>query len=163
MMLMRLRMLGRDERGASLVEFALFAPILGLMTMGITDLSRGISERLKLTQAVNRVIEIAASRPLPADQDADEVDYDFLKDEAAAAADVPVDQVTLTKWLECDGVEQDDFAGSCGSTDPIARYIQIRIDTLYEPTFFAGPVATMAGANDDGALPIFAEAAVRIQ
>ena len=159
----RLQSLRKDERGTSVVEFAMFAPFLGFIAMGIADLSRGFSERMALSQAVNRTIEIASSRSLRGDQDSDEVDYSFLKQQAADAAGVPLDQVTLTKWLECDGVEQPEFEGACAQDQLIARYLKLRVDSVYDPIFSFGPVATLSHANSDGTLPIFAEAAVRIQ
>ena len=47
----------RDERGASIIELALVAPVLASMLVGMVDLSRAYSYKLKLEQAAQRAIE----------------------------------------------------------------------------------------------------------
>jgi Flp pilus assembly protein TadG len=154
-----LRRLRRDERGTSVVELALILPFLTALTVGVIDLSNGISMRFNLHQSVHRTLELAASRTLTLDQETQEYDFDFLIEEAAAAANVEPEAVTLSKWLECDGVEQDEteFYGQCPIGETSARYIQVRIDKVYTPTF---PIGVVGGGGD---IPLFAEAAVRIQ
>lgn len=147
----------RDRRGASVVELALLLPFLTLLMVGMIDLSNGVTARFMLSQAVNRTLEMAAGHHFLADKDDDEVQYDFLKTEAADAAGVDTENVTLTTWLECDGVKQADYDGTCPADESIARYLQIRIDTVYSPMFSIGPL------GDQGFIPMFAEAAVRIQ
>jgi hypothetical protein len=44
--------LARSERGASIVEFALLAPIFVALVMGIVDFGMGLSENLALRQGV---------------------------------------------------------------------------------------------------------------
>ena len=156
--------LHRDERGAGVVELAILLPVLALMTTGIVDLSNGLSERLRLHRAVHQTLEIAAAHRIRVDPNASQPNYDFLAAEAATAADVPEDQVTLTKWLECDGVEQPDFYDDCDAGQAIARYVQIRIDNDFKPMFDYGPLGRASGyAAADGTVPLFAEAAVRVQ
>ena len=46
-----------EERGASVIEFALFAPILGVMLMGVTDLAMGYSTKLRVEAAIFRALE----------------------------------------------------------------------------------------------------------
>lgn len=152
-----LKKLAGDRRGTSVVELALLLPFLTLLTVGIVDLSNGIATRMQLSQAVNRTLEMAAGHDLTADKDESEVDFDYLKEEAARAADVDIDNVTLETWLECNGVEQDDYESTCDAGEVIARYLQIRIDTVFDPTFNIGPLGGEEG------VPLFAEAALRIQ
>ena len=38
----------RDERGTSLIEMAMLAPLLATLTIGMVDISRGYSEKLFL-------------------------------------------------------------------------------------------------------------------
>lgn len=91
----RLAALRCDSRGASLLEFGLFFPILALFLLGTIDLGRGLAAKFHLEQAAQRTIELAnlGNRP--------QADYSFLIAEAAAAAEVPATQVTLEQWLEC--------------------------------------------------------------
>lgn len=149
----------RDRRGTSVVELALLLPFLTLLMVGIIDLSNGVATRFMLSQAVDRTLEMAAGHNFVADKDDSEVQYDFLKQEAAVAAGVETEDVTLTTWLECNGAKQPDYYGSCSSGESIARYLQIRIDADFDPMFDIGPLSR----GGDGPVPLFAEAAVRIQ
>lgn len=160
-LLARLR---RDERGAGVVELAILLPVLALMTTGIIDLSNGISERLRLHRAVHQTLEMAAAHRVQVGPEDNHPSYDFLAAAAAEAAAVPEDQVKLTTWLECDGVEQPGFYDSCTPGQAIARYVQIRVESNFTPTFDYGPLGRATGHTaPDGTIPLFAEAAVRIQ
>jgi Flp pilus assembly protein TadG len=149
--LFRFRTLAGDQRGTSLIEFGFLAPMLALLTMGIIDLSRGLAERFAIQQAVNRSLELLQARPAVAGATDTEVDYDFVKAEAVRAADVDEDQVTLTKWLECDGEEQGDFNGSCEDGEDTARYLRVRIVKDFEGEFYFDTI------------PMAASGALRIQ
>ena len=46
--------LGRDERGASIIELALTAPFLAAMVIGMVDISRGYHAKLTLEQVAQR-------------------------------------------------------------------------------------------------------------
>lgn len=173
-----LRCLARDERGTGLVEMALLAPVLALFTVGIVDLGMGLTRRMELHQAVHRTLEKVAAREFVIEtKDDGSLDTAYIKEDAAAGAGVEEDEVTVRAWLECDGEEQDNFndtcappAGApaaCSSTTPpasancqaiVARYVEVRIDSSYRPTF--GRVVPVL---EDGTFPLFAEAAVRLQ
>ena len=144
MIRLRLLALARDERGTSLIEFGFLAPFLALLTMGVIDLSRGIAERFATQQAVNRSLELVQARPGVADADDDDVDYSYVRTAAAAAAGVPENQVTLTRWLECDGVEQASVTGTCADGEDIARYLRVRIDKDFEGEFYFGTIPMRA-------------------
>ena len=55
--MIRFARLARDDRGASIVELALVVPIMGSLLIGMVDLSRAYSHKLKLEQAAQRAIE----------------------------------------------------------------------------------------------------------
>jgi hypothetical protein len=149
-----LRPLGGDERGASVIELGLFAPVLALMVMGISDIAMSYATKLRLEQAAYTALEKVAVGSV-------QTDYDFLRTDAARAGDVAEADVTVDAWLECDGVRQADFAGVCPDGEMISRYVRVTIDSGYTPTFDYGPLA--AAARDDGSIPVTASAAVRIQ
>ena len=46
-----------DERGAAVIELAMVAPMLALMTIGVVDLSNAYSRKLALEQGAQRAIE----------------------------------------------------------------------------------------------------------
>jgi Flp pilus assembly protein TadG len=132
----KLRLLARDERGTSLIEFGFLAPFLGLLAMGVIDLSRGLAERFAIQAAVNASLELVQARPAVAGDDATDVDYTFVRTEAAALAKVPVAQVTLTRWLECDGVEQPRVTGTCSANQDVARYLRIHVAKNFQGDFY---------------------------
>ncbi|HEV2745719.1 MAG TPA: TadE/TadG family type IV pilus assembly protein [Allosphingosinicella sp.] len=150
--------IGSDERGTSVVELALLLPLLTILIVNITDLSIGITKRLDLHQAVHRTIELAAASTFQRDPETGEYDFSFLETQAAEAAGVDVEDVSVVHWLECDGVEQDDEDTICPAGEPIARYLQIRVDSGFTPMFGISVVGQ--GADY---VPLFAEAAVRFQ
>ncbi|HEX8526185.1 TadE/TadG family type IV pilus assembly protein [Allosphingosinicella sp.] len=154
----RLAALARDSRGVTLVEFGLLFPILAVMVLGTIDVSRGLSTKFALEQAAQRTIEIASLGDRP------QQDYSFLRAHAAAAAEVPIAQVTVSQWLECDNVRQSSFNGVCQGDEQAARYVEISLYQDYLPSFSYGPFASgFANARSDGSLRIVADAGVRVQ
>ena len=178
--------LRRDQRGASVIELAVVAPVLSLLAMGIIDLSNGFTRRLELIEAVDRTLEklaaqnfriptvvtAAATSSAPAQTDPD---FSALVADTAAAAGVPASAVTVVRWLECDGVEQGSFTADCPKRSTagcevasppaslncnaiIARYVQIRVDSSFRPMF-----GRIVAPRADGTYPLSVEAALRIQ
>jgi Flp pilus assembly pilin Flp len=147
--------IARDERGATIIEFGLLAPVLALFVMGIIDVSRGLSERFSLEQAVGRSLELVQSRnAAPAVQeegDTPEDAYQFAVDEAKAAAG-PGAVVTPTLWRECDGVETTPFEENCddnadGTPKDTARYLKIRITKTFQGEYFLGATTMVASGS----------------
>jgi len=157
---MRLRTLVRDQKGASAVELGLIAPFLGFLVLGITDLGQGLAAQFELRQAAHRAVEMISVKPPTADGGTGVVDYEYLRTEAANAAGVDVEDVTLTKWLQCDGEEAGSYDDECDSDQETARYISIEIESSYELNFPTGPLAQADGSSS---IPISAQASVRIQ
>jgi Flp pilus assembly pilin Flp len=149
-----LRPLLRDDRGVSMIEFALVAPVIGLMLVSITDYSMAFSERLALQSAANRTIERASLGTSPTSTTSTDPDYyKYLRAEAATAAGVPLSQVAYTPVLKCDEQLMPSFSDVCEEKQEIARYITIRIVKDFVPSF------PWSGASG----PIAGEATVRVQ
>ena len=145
----RLRALARDERGTSLIEFGFLVPVLALLAMGVIDLSRGLAERFALQQAVNRGLELIQARPAVAGADSDDVDYDFVKVEVAAAAGVanPDSQVTLTRWLECNGGDPKPVTDTCADGQDVARYLRVRVTKNFIGEFYYASIPMAASGT----------------
>jgi Flp pilus assembly pilin Flp len=176
-LLLAFRAVRRDERGAGLVELALIAPMLAVLTVGIVDLTQGVTRRMQLHDAAHRTLEKVAARNFKLDLKSDgEPDTVLIEAEAEAAAG-PGSKATVYSWLECDGEEQPKFSSKCpplenpdpGCTDPsppvgancepiLARYIRITVESSFRPTF-----GTFVAPEKDGTFPLWAEAAVRVQ
>jgi Flp pilus assembly protein TadG len=136
-----------------LVEFAAVAPFVAMLFIGIADLGRGYITRFALQQAANRTLELAV-------QGTTSSDYTFLRQEAATAAGVPLANVTLAQWLECNGGTPRAYDSTCNDGEQIARYVRITINSVFRPLF-----TTMgyANVNPDRSVPISARAALRVQ
>jgi Flp pilus assembly pilin Flp len=167
----------RDERGTGVVELAMIAPVLALLTVGIVDLTQGISRRMELHDAVHGTLEKVAARNFKLTLKPDgEPNTDLIEADAEDAAG-PGTVATVTAWLECDGEQQNKFSGDCppleepdpectDTTPPasanceavLARYIRVRVEGSYRPT-----IGRVIVPNADGTVPLFAEAAVRVQ
>jgi Flp pilus assembly protein TadG len=143
--------IAQDRRGVSMIEFGLLAPVLAVLVGAIIDLSMGLSHVFTLQQSLNRSLEIVqANRPQKTAQ-ASDVDFSYLTREVAQAAGVPESKVGLTRWLECDGVKQSDYNGSCAVGADMARYIDLKVTKDY------------VGKMYMKTFPVTATAAVRIQ
>lgn len=144
------RAIAQDKSGTSTIELALAAPLFAVLLTGMIDVTMGFSRKITLEQAAQRSIEMASVTSKMGS------DYQYVRQEAADAANEPVEKVTLDRWLECDGVRQESFDGVCGDEQQVARYLSIRIDGQFKPMF--GLVAGGAGY-----IPIKGDAAVRVQ
>lgn len=153
----RLRSLGRDSTGTSVIEFALFAPILCVTLMGVTDVSMAYSRKLAVEQAAFRALEnVSVIAP--------QASYDYLKADAAAAdgpGGVQAADVTVTTWIECNNVRQAATVTSCPTGELISQYVEVSIASSYTPMFFEGPLA--ATGNASGQVNLVAAASVRIR
>src|SRR5688500_767455 len=116
-----IRTLGRDERGASIIEMAMVLPVLATLLVGMVDISRAYSFKLQLEQAAQRSIEKVQQYRTTSST------FSTLQTEAATAAGVPTTDVTVDYWLECNGARQTSYATVCPTTQTRVRYITVSI------------------------------------
>ena len=141
--MIRFPRLARDDRGTSIVELALVAPIIASLLIGMVDLSRAYSAKLQLEQASQRAIEKVQQ------YQATSSTYGTLQAEAAQAArdhgftSVQNSDVTIEYWLECNGARKADYNSSC-NTAPVsegglgetqARWISVDVKGTFTPLF----------------------------
>jgi Flp pilus assembly protein TadG len=122
----------RDQRGSSVIELAIAAPIFGMFLVGMTDLSRGYSAKLQLEQAAQRTIEYVQRNGYKTS------DNNTLKSEAATAAGVATTAVAVNSWLECyngGSTTTKAFAQTCSGGETYARYVSVDISKVYTPIF----------------------------
>ena len=139
-----IRKLGGDERGVSVVELGLVAPVLALMIAGIIDLSQGLAQRFAMQQAVNRSLELVLAVPPPGDPDEADVDYSYVADEVAAVAEVSADQVTLDRWLQCNETRMEEYTASCAEGEDTARYLSLSVEKPFHGNFLVGDMDIVA-------------------
>lgn len=144
-----------DASGTSTIELALIFPVGMLMMLGAIDSSLGFAEKLRVEAAAARAIEriTAISRV--------QTTYTASQAEAAAAANVPVSDVTVTNWLECNNVVQPSFSGVCpNNSDQIARFVKVSIRGKFTPTInYGGFLST----DNNGFVRVSGDASVRVQ
>ena len=142
----------RSERGTSVIELSALSPMLLSMVLGLIDASLGFTAKLKLQQAATRSIEMATAGGIASPA------FDSLADEAATASGVSRDNITVTKWLECNGVRQDSFDAICTSGQQYARYVSVTINSSYTPMLSSA----MRAFGLPGTLSLVGKASVRM-
>jgi len=146
-----LHRIGRDRRGASIIELALALPFLSVMLVGLVDVASCYSAQMSIHQAAARSLErvqVSGSN----------ADFAYVKTEAASAAGVPESQVTVETWLECDNVKQAASVSTCTATQVSAKYVKVTIASSYTPYFAYSPLGTR---GSDGKVPLSAFSSVR--
>lgn len=155
--MMRLLRIGRDQRGAAVVELALAAPFFAALFIGIVDLSRAYSMKLRLEQSAQRAIEgIEQQHSVLSDYSS----YGTEASTAATAAGYSGSTATVDYWLECNGVRQSDPTTPCNSGQTYARYVTITVSNTYTPFFSS---RAWPGANAQGNIPVSGYAGIRVQ
>lgn len=142
------------ERGNSFIEMALAAPVFAALLIGMVDISRGVSTKLKVVQAAQRTVELVQRSGFDYDQIA------ALEAEAESAAGEGSD-ATVTAWLEC-GTSTTRLAydGSCASGEPYSRHMDVTVTNSFTPMF---GTRFFPGANADGTFTVSGLAGVRVQ
>lgn len=166
--------LGANERGAAIIELALIAPVLGLMIVGIVDMSNAFSRKLALEQGAQRAIERIEQTT------ATDTVENTLKAEVVCQVDgtnsdgtcktspITTANVTVTFRLDCtdgsgnvttqtntDPATFDTYTCASGST--AAKYLQVQVTDQYTPMF---PIHFLA-INSDGTYHLSATAGMR--
>jgi Flp pilus assembly protein TadG len=149
--------LARDEKGASIIELALVAPFFGALIIGVADISRAYSSKLKLEQAAYRSIEkVQQYRDTTST-------FSTISSEATTAATAagftsPV--VTVDYFLECDGTRQTTYATNCSGSATPNRWITVDIAGTYTPMFAS---SIWPGSNANGTYTLHGKAGLRTQ
>ena len=147
------RNLAGDDRGAAVIELALIAPMLALLTIGIVDVSQAFGRKLALEQAAQRAVEKVMQTTGTTTPEG------TIKAEAATQAGVSEDDVTVTYTLECNGVAVADFDTECDPAQKEARYLTVTVIGSYTPMF----PAHYFGDDADKIYHMTATAGVRTQ
>ena len=158
--MMSITRLARDDRGASIVELALVAPILASLLIGMVDLSRAYSHKLLLEQAAQRSIEKVQQ------YQASSSTADLLKAETVAAAkdagfaSTTAADVTVDFWLECNGTRAADYNTVCPDGQTYGRWVSIDLQGTFSPMFRS---RRWPGANTNGTFTLHGRAGMRTQ
>lgn len=123
--------LSRDERGSVLIETAIVAPVLLLMSVGAYDVSRGVARQTELQEVAAQFAAIAMAR-----ETVGETELAQMKAIAVATAGVEEEAIDIVENVKC-GIEPDLYAATyeCPGDDEQSRILTITIDAAYVPTW----------------------------
>jgi Flp pilus assembly protein TadG len=156
-MIAKLKSLVRDESGASIIEMGMLLPFLGAMVIGVADISRAYSAKLKLEQAAYRAIEKVQQY-----RDTSST-FSTIQSEAttaATAAGFTSPSVSIDYFLECDGSRQATYNTNCTGSATPNRWIMVDITAKYTPMFAWNK---WPGSNADGTYTLHGKAGLRTQ
>jgi Flp pilus assembly protein TadG len=117
-----------DQGGNAVIELGLIAPIFATLIIGVVDITTAFNRKLDLEQAVQRSIERVMQTT------AEETVEQNIKQEAAEAAGIPEDDVTVNYTLTCAGVATD-YDQECVGSAAEVRYITVQATTEFVPVF----------------------------
>lgn len=125
-----LPLLRRDERGAMMIETAIVAPVLILMSMGAFQVSQVVARQTDLQNAAAEASAIALASPPDT-----EAKRTVLKNIIVASTGLADNQVTVTEKFRCGSdTTYVDAVSSCVSTK-VSHYILIQLDDTYTPVW----------------------------
>jgi Flp pilus assembly protein TadG len=150
------KLLAQDESGASIIEMALLLPFLASMVVGVADISRAYSAKLKLEQAAYRSIEKVQQYR---DTSSTFSTISAEATTAAVAAGFTSPSVAVDYFLECDGTRQATYNTTCGTATP-NRWITVDISGTFTPMFAS---SKWPGSNADGTYTLHGKAGLRTQ
>lgn len=154
-MIQRMSNLLRNRKGSSAIEFALIAPIMAVMFVGVSDFARGLARKFQIEQASYRALELITVGTIQSD-------YAYVAPEAATAAGVPVENVVVANWLECNGDVKAQFSEICPEGQETARFVRVTIQADFQPSFSYGPL-TRGFVQEDGTILLTARSTLRVQ
>jgi Flp pilus assembly protein TadG len=145
----------RDERGASIIEMAMVLPFFGAMIIGVADVSRAYSAKLKLEQAAYRAIEKVQQYR---DTSSTFTTISSEATTAATAAGFTSPTVTVDYFVECDGTRQATYNTNCSVSQTENRWITVDIAGTFTPMFAS---SKWPGSNANGTYTLHGKAGLR--
>ncbi|WP_242124401.1 TadE family protein [Sphingobium sp. Sx8-8] len=125
-----------DPAGNSTIELAIIMPVLVLLTCMAGDIAMAFKAKIVLQRAAERAAQLAAAGGYTSDTSNTQAAYNNLAADAAAAAGVSINNVTVTPTLLCDATVQTASPQvPCPDGQQTKRYVAITITGSYIPMF----------------------------
>ena len=163
--MLRLVKLWREDRGTAIIELAIIAPVIALMTVGVVDLSNGFNTKLKIEQAAHRSIEKVMQTTGITDVEttiATEAICQFNGTETngdCKSAPLTVANVKVEHSLYCNNASTPTTDPDCAAGEVESKWIKVTVWTDYEPLF---PMH-FSGIDSGGKYRIQASAGMRTE
>jgi len=125
-----------NQDGASAVEFALIAPVMIVMLLGLLDYAIGAFHSMELESAARSGAQYAML---------DSSDTSVIQTTVENSTNLDTDNltVTITEYCECSDGSTVACAGSCGTGD-VRGYMEILATYAHTPIFLPGTM-TLTG------------------
>lgn len=139
-LLSRLR---HDREGAMIIETALVAPVLVLMSLGAFQVSTVVARQTELQSAASEAAAIALASP--PDTIAKRA---VLKNVVMASTGLPADKVTVSVAYRCDAQTSYTFnLNDCNSAQVVSSFVRIRLIDTYTPAWTSFGVGSPINYN----------------
>lgn len=163
--MVRFLTLWREQRGAAIIELAIVAPVIALMTVGVVDMSNGFNTKLKIEQAAQRSIEKVMQTTGITDVEttiANEAICQFNgtnPDGTCKTAPMTIANVKVTHLLYCNNGTTPVTDPDCPTGQTESKWIKVSVWTEYKPLF---PLH-FTGIDANGVYKIEAAAGMRTE
>lgn len=138
------RQLYQDTRGTMMIETAIVAPVLLLMSMGAFQVSQVVAQQTDLQNAAAQAASIAiASPPDTAEK------RTTLRNIVVVSTGLPADQVTVTPKFRCGtAIVYENSTSSCVGTR-VSEFVLIQLRDTYTPIWTEWGVSQPIAFNVD--------------
>ena len=124
-----LRTLCSDRQGAVVIETAIIAPVLVLMSLGAVETSRIVARQTELQQAVGEAAEIAVAIKVDTANERTNI-----KNIVVASTGVAATSVTVSNVYRCGAATTTVAAvADCAATDMVTTYLSITVTDTVTP------------------------------
>ncbi len=126
MMIRKSREVRADQKGTATIELAIATPVLLMFALGGIDLALGFVHKLEVQQYAQIGADYIMSEmeTLPTDVE--------IKARVHEGSGVPLGDITVERWIECDG-EKNSLPACINAGFDYTQYLSIEVDQDYEP------------------------------
>ena len=122
--------LRHETRGTMVIETAIVAPVLVMMSLGAFDASRMVARQNELQQAVAEAGQIAlASKPDT------QAKRDTIKSIIRTSTGLAASNVTVTNEYRCNATATRVATNTCAGGDTVTTYLKIVVTDTYTPVW----------------------------
>lgn len=153
------RRIAADRKGFGAMELGLALPFLMLLGLGMIDASQLIGAKIDYEQAAQRATDYALAKRPNRNSDAN-----AIAAEAANAAGVATDKVTVQLFTECNGTKYSDYTKVCSTGQVSARFVSVNITAPVATEFDWSFFSRFLGIDGfDATVAVSGDSLVRIQ
>ena len=115
-----------DQKGTATIELAIATPVLLMFALGGIDLALGYVHKLEVQQYAQIGADYVMSEMETVPTDVE------IKARVHEGSGVPLGDITVERWIECDG-EKNSLPACINAGFDYTQYLSIEVDQDYEP------------------------------